>query len=148
MTTDNKTNRPILTLSGIKNDKEVIAHVAPANKTNPDSTKLNEQHPIEKQDQANKALKYKEVLQYLQKEYPIAFPAKPVLLSIKIHEQLFEQQISSFSKSAIRNFLQAYTRTYQYNKTKRSDTTRYNLDGSVSTVIHHSKDMKHLDNLQ
>ena len=145
--TNDKTNRPILTLGGFKKDKDAIAVSAPvviapasANKTKPDSTKLNEQHPIEKQDQANKALKYKEVLQYLQKEYPIAFPAKPVLLSIKIHEQLLEKQLSSFSKSAIRNFLQAYTRTYEYNKTKRNDTTRYNLDGSISTVIHHSKD--------
>jgi len=141
-----KTNRPILTLGGFKKDKDAIVvsapaaiDPAPANKTKPDFVKPSKQHPTEKEDQANKALKYKEVLQYLQQEYPTTFPAKPILLSIKIHEQLFEQQISSFSKSAIRHFLRTYTRTPEYRKAKGNSTTRYNLDGSLSTEIHHSK---------
>ena len=146
--TNNKTNKPILTLSTFQKDKEVVtpptttsitAPVATENKTKPDSMKSKEQEAREKQEQANKALKYKEMLQHLQQQYPTAFPEKPVLLSIKIHEQLFEQEISSFSKSAIRNFLRSYTKTPEYRKAKRNSRIRYNLDGSVSTEIHPSE---------
>lgn len=82
-------------------------------------------------------IEYQEVLAYMQKHFPNAFPYNldPLPLAIGIHNQIFSIPDLPFSKMKIRKFLKIYVSKRDYRKELIVDNSRFNLDGTIASKI-------------
>ena len=80
---------------------------------------------------------YEEILLYLQKHFPKAFPtdSAPLPLAVGIHDQILATPNFPFSKTKIRKFLKIYTRKRVYRKKMVMGNNRFNIDGTISAKI-------------
>lgn len=80
---------------------------------------------------------YEEILLYLQKHFPKAFPtdSAPLPLAVGIHDQILATPNFPFSKTKIRKFLKIYTRKRVYRKKIVMGNNRFNIDGTISAKI-------------
>ena len=163
MTEKDHLNRPILKLNSFKNkadepidspntpslatdntiekaDGDTLSEEIkpePKNNDNAQSTKK----IIPKQTKQKKILlapiEYQEVLTYIQKHFPDAFPHNltPLPLAIGIHNQIFSIPDLPFSKMKIRKFLKIYVSKRDYRKELIVDNSRFNLDGTIASKI-------------
>ena len=153
MNKKNHLDRPILKLNSFKNKSDEPADsidttsLAMNNKiVKADDNNLNEGiKPIVKNNgnvQSTKKIllaeeEYQEVLTYMQKHFPNAFPYNlaPLPLAIGIHNQIFSIPDLPFSKMKIRKFLKLYTSKRDYHKELIVDNSRFNLDGTIASKI-------------
>ena len=163
MNKKNHLDRPILKLNSFKNKSDEPADsidtpsLAMNNKIiKADDTNLNEgikpelknndnvqstKKIITKSTKQKKILlakeEYQEILTYMQKHFPNAFPYNlaPLPLAIGIHNQIFSIPDLPFSKMKIRKFLKLYTSKRDYRKELIVDNSRFNLNGTIASKI-------------
>ena len=163
MTETDHLNRPILKLNSFKNkadesiDSSNTPSLAADNKIDKvDGDNLNKGIKSEPKNndnvQATKKMilepakqkkillakeEYQEVLKYMQKHFPNAFPYNldPFPLAIGIHNQIFAIPDLPFSKMKIRKFLKIYASKRDYRKELIVDNSRFNLDGTIASKI-------------
>ena len=80
---------------------------------------------------------YKEMLSYMEKHFPKAFPVNsvPLPLAIGIRNQIFNISDLPFSRMKIRKFFKIYTGKRTYLKELVVDNNRFNLDGTIASAI-------------
>ena len=80
---------------------------------------------------------YKEMLSYMQKHFPKAFPvdSTPLPLAIGIRNQIFNIPDLPFSRMKMRKFFKIYTGKRTYQKELVVDNNRFNLDGTIASTI-------------
>lgn len=77
----------------------------------------------------------KQILKLLQSKYPLCFsiPAKP--LAIGISKEIIVLEQDNFSKQQINRFFRRYCSDYRYKKLLVEGAQRFNLDGTLATLV-------------
>lgn len=73
---------------------------------------------------------YKDLLQYFQYKYPIAFSHEIRPLSLGIHNEILKLEKSRFSEKQIYEFLYIYTRSEKYISALKANSIRVGLNGN------------------
>lgn len=83
----------------------------------------------------------KQILKLLQSKYPLCFSIPAKLLAIGISKEVIEYEKDNFSKQQINRFFRRYCSDYRYKKLLVEGAQRFNLDGTLATLV--TKDEVH-----